>query len=377
VRVLELLVSTDLGGGPVHVRDLITGLAGPDFRFTVAGPAGGAFIPALTAAGSDFEPIAADRLSPRALRDTIRLARARRIQVIHSHGKGAGLYGRIAARLTGATSIHTFHGIHPAGYGRLYLRLERALARWSFAVVHVSESQAAEARSLGLAPAGRTRVIVNGIEAASVRGAAARSPMSRERLGLRPDALVLATVARFDPVKRLEVLLRAMPLLVARVPEAQLLIVGDGPGRDVLHALARTLAPGDRVVFAGALPDAARVLPVVDLYVTASRREGLPLAVLEAMACGLPVLASAAPGHVDAVEPEVTGRLVPVDDAPALAAAAALLLRDPALRERMGRAGRERVEQHFARARVLVEIAGLYREAAGFPAGSPRAEGAA
>jgi glycosyltransferase involved in cell wall biosynthesis len=371
VRVLELLVSTDLGGGPVHVRDLITGLAGPDFRFTVAGPAGGAFIPALTAAGSDFEPIAADRLSPRALRDTIRLARARRIQVIHSHGKGAGLYGRIAARLTGATSIHTFHGIHPAGYGRLYLRLERALARWSFAVVHVSESQAAEARSLGLAPAGRTRVIVNGIEAASVRGAAARSPMSRERLGLRPDALVLATVARFDPVKRLEVLLRAMPLLVARVPEAQLLIVGDGPGRDVLHALARTLAPGDRVVFAGALPDAARVLPVVDLYVTASRREGLPLAVLEAMACGLPVLASAAPGHVDAVEPEVTGRLVPVDDAPALAAAAALLLRDPALRERMGRAGRERVEQHFARARVLVEIAGLYREAAGFPAGSP------
>jgi glycosyltransferase involved in cell wall biosynthesis len=113
------------------------------------------------------------------------------------------------------------------------------------------------------------------------------------------------------------------------------------------------------------------VLPVVDLYVTASRREGLPLAVLEAMACGLPVLASAAPGHVDAVEPEVTGRLVPLDDAPGLAAAAALLLRDPALRERMGRAGRERVEQHFARARVLVEIADLYREAAGFPAGSP------
>ena len=371
VRVLELLVSTDLGGGPVHVRDLITGLAGPDFRFTVAGPAGGAFIPALTAAGADFEPIAADRLSPRALRDTIRLARARRIQVIHSHGKGAGLYGRIAARLSGAAAIHTFHGIHPAGSGRLYLRLERALARWSFAVVHVSESQAAEARSLGLAPAGRTRIIVNGIDAAAVRGAAARAPMSRERLGLRPDALVLATVARFDPVKRLEVLLRAMPLLAARVPEAQLLIVGDGPERDALHALARALAPGDRVVFAGALPDAARVLPVVDLYVTASRREGLPLAVLEAMACGLPVLASAAPGHVDAVEPEVTGRLVPLDDAPGLAAAAALLLRDPALRERMGRAGRERVEQHFARARVLVEIADLYREAAGFPAGSP------
>jgi glycosyltransferase involved in cell wall biosynthesis len=370
-RILELLVSTDLGGGPAHVRDLVAGLAGPEFRFTIAGPAGGALLPALTAAGADFEPVAADRLSVGALRDTVRLARARRIQVIHSHGKGAGLYGRIAARLTGAAAIHTFHGIHPAGYGRLYLRLERALARWSFAVVHVSESQAGEARALGLAPAGRTRVIVNGIDAALVRAVAERAPMSRAALGLRPDALVLATVARFDPVKRLEVLVRAVPLLVARVPEAQLLIVGDGSERDTLRALARTLAPGDGVVFAGAIPDAARVLPVVDLYVTASRREGLPLAVLEAMACGLPVLATAAPGHVDAVEPEVTGRLVPLDDAPGLAAAAALLLRDPALRARMGRAGRERVEQHFSHARVLAEVADLYRAAVGFPAGAP------
>lgn len=366
VRVLELLVSTDLGGGPAHVRDLIAGLAGPEFGFTVGGPAGGALLPALTAAGADFAPIAADRLSLGALRDTIRLARARRIQVIHSHGKGAGLYGRLAARLTGAVAIHTFHGIHAAGYGRGYLRLERALARWSFAVVHVSESQAAEARALGLAPTGRTRVIVNGVDAPSIRAAAARAPLSRATLGLRPDALVLATVARFDPVKRLEVLVRAMPLLAARVPEAQLLIVGDGPSRDALLALARTLAPEGGVVFAGAIPDAARVLPLVDLYVTASRREGLPLAVLEAMACGLPVLASAAPGHVDAVEPEVTGRLVPLDDAPALAAAAGLLLRDPALRARMGRAGRERVEQRFSSARVLGEIADLYREARGF-----------
>ena len=366
VRVLEVLVSTDLGGGPAHVRDLIAGLAGPEFHFTVGGPAGGALLPALTAAGADFEPVAADRLSAGALRDTVRLARGRRIQIIHSHGKGAGLYGRIAARLTGAASIHTFHGIHPSGYGGLYLPLERALSRRTFAVVHVSESQAALARTLGLAPAGRTRVIVNGIDAAAVRAAAARAPLSRAALGLKPDALVLATIARFDPVKRLEVLLRALPPLVTRVPEAQLLVVGDGPERDALHALARTLALGDRVVFTGAIPDAARVLPLVDLYLTASRREGLPTALLEAMACGVPVLATEAPGHVDAVEPEITGRLVRPDDAPGLAAAAALLLRDPALRARMGQAGRERVEQRFTRARMLAEIAALYREAAAF-----------
>jgi glycosyltransferase involved in cell wall biosynthesis len=163
-----------------------------------------------------------------------------------------------------------------------------------------------------------------------------------------------------------------LPLLVARVPEAQLLVVGDGPERDALHALARTLALGDRVVFAGAIPDAARVLPLVDLYLTASRREGLPTALLEAMACGVPVLATEVPGHVDAVEPEITGRLVPPDDVAGLAAAAALLLRDPVLRARMGQAGRERVERHFTRGRMLAEIAALYREAAGFPAGRAR-----
>lgn len=375
VRVLELLVSTDQGGGPAHVRDLVAGLSGPEFRLTVAGPDGGALVEAIKAAGADFAPVAADRLSLAALVRTIRLAKDTRAQVIHSHGKGAGLYGRIAARLTGAAAIHTFHGIHHAGYSSLYLVLERALARRSHTVIHVSESQAAEARGLGLAPPGRTRVIVNGVDAEQVRAVAARAPLSREALGLRPDALVLGTVARFDPIKGLDVLLRALSLLVPRVPEAQMLIVGDGPERETLRRLARELDPGGHAVFVGAMPDAVRVLPLVDLYVTASRREGLPLAVLEAMACGVPVLATRVPGHVDAVEDGVTGRLVPVDDAPRLAAAAADLLRDPALRAGMGRAGRERVERHFARARMIAELADLYREAAGFPPVRPRPRG--
>lgn len=364
VRVLELLVSTELGGGPAHVRDLIAGLAGPEFQLTVAGPPGGALVPAFTAAGATFAPLRADRLSIGALRETVRLARRSRAQVIHSHGKGAGLYGRIAARLTGAAAIHTFHGIHHAGYSRLYLTLERALARRSYAVIHVSASQAEEARALGLAPPDRTRVIVNGVDGAAIRALAGRSTLTRAGLGLRPDALVLATMARFDPIKGLDVLLRALPDLLARVPAAQLLIVGDGPERERLHALARELDEAGRAVFAGAVPDAARLLPLADLYVTASRREGLPLAVLEAMACGRPVLATRVPGHIDLVEDGVTGLLVPPDDPAHLAAAAAQLLLDAPRRAAMGEAGRARVVQRFDGARMVAEIADLYRAAA-------------
>ena len=344
LRVLELLVSTELGGGPAHVRDLVAGLAGPEFQFAVAGPPGGPYEREFAALGAPFVGVRADRLSVGVLRQVIRLIREREIQVVHSHGKGAGLYGRVAARLTGAVAIHTFHGIHHRSYPRLYLTVERYLARHGYAVVHVSASQAREAVGLGLAPSGRSRLLVNGVDAARVRAAIARDPLSRPALGLDAGALVLGTVARFDPVKGLDVLVRAFAQVLARRPAAQLLLVGDGPEAPRLRELAAALGVAGRVVFAGAVPDAARGLPSLDLYVSASQREGLPLALLEAMACGLPVLATRVPGNVDVVEDGVTGVLVAPGDAAGLARAAVDLLEDPSpapyARRRRPRAGR-------------------------------------
>ena len=375
LRVLELLVSTELGGGPVHVRDLVEGLPREDFAITVAAPGGGPHEAEFRALGADFEAVRADRLSPGVLARVLAIARRRRVQIVHSHGKGAGLYGRVAARLMGAAAIHTFHGIHHEAYPRLYLHLERALARRSFAVIHVSESQARAAAALGLAPAGRSRVIVNGIVPARVRAAAGREPLARAALGLDPGAPVLGTVARFDPVKALDVLLRAFARLGAGVPAARLLVVGDGPEAPRLRALARELGVDRRVVFTGAREDAVRCLPLMDVYVSASRREGLPLAVLEAMACGRPVVATRVPGHEDVVEDGRTGVLVAVDAPDALAAAAVALLADGPRRAALGAAARLRVESRFTRARMVAEVADLYREVAGFPRGTAPGRG--
>jgi glycosyltransferase involved in cell wall biosynthesis len=364
LRVLELLVSTGLGGGPTHVRDLVAGLPREEFALVVAGPAGGPHEQEFRALGADFVDIRADRLSVGVLLRVIRLVRQRRIQIIHSHGRGAGLYGRIAAQLTGAVAIHTFHGIHHEGYSRLYLAVERCLARHSHAVVHVSESQIREARALGLAPEGRSRLIINGTDVARARATIERAPLSRRALGLEADALVLGTVARFDRVKGLDVLLRAFARLLQRLPRAQLLIVGDGSEGERLRRLGRSLGVEGRVVFAGFIPDAVRCLPLMDLYVSASRREGLPLALLEAMGCGLAVVATRAPGHVDVVEDGVTGVLVPPGDFERLAGVAADLLADPARRSALGEAGRRRAETHFALSRMLREVTDLYRDAA-------------
>jgi glycosyltransferase involved in cell wall biosynthesis len=372
VRVLELVVSSEFGGGPAHVWDLVVGLPKGEFDVAVAGPGGGPYVDAYRQLGIDFVDVRADRLSLGALLRVIRLVRDRRIQVIHSHGKGAGLYGRLAAWWLGAAAIHTFHGIHYRGYGPLYVWGERFLARHSYAVVHVSDSQAQEAARLGLAPAGRSLVIPNGTDSAAVRAAAEDEPVPRAAIGLSEEALVLGTVARFDQVKGLDVLLRAFARVLERLPEARLLVVGDGPEAVGLRTLAGSLALNDRVIFAGSIPRAARCLPALDLYVSASRREGLPLAVLEAMACGLAVVATCVPGHVDAVEHGVTGVLVPPDAPEALGDAVVALLRDGARRQAMGRAGRERVERCFALGPMLRRVAALYREAARFPRGPAR-----
>jgi glycosyltransferase involved in cell wall biosynthesis len=368
LRVLELVVSTGLGGGPAQVRELAGHLTGPEFAVTVAGPSDGPYARIFGEGGMPFVAIATDRLGTRPLAAVLGLIRRSGIDVVHSHGKGAGLYGRLAARRAGVPAVHTFHGIHyagyPAGLDRLYLALERRLARMTEAVVYVSESEARDAAVLGLAPQGRTHVIVNGIDARRIALAATPRPAARKALGLEPDALVIGTVARFDRVKALDVLLRGFAVLTADQPTARLLVVGDGPEALRLRALAASLGVSARVRFAGVVTDASRLLPALDVYASASRREGLPLALLEAMACGLPVAATRVSGHVDAVEDGVTGVLVPADDPAALGRAMDALLGNPARREVMGQAGRRRVEERFASSRMAAETADLYRAAA-------------
>ncbi len=379
IPVLELLVSSQLGGGPAHVADLLAGLDPKEFRVTVGAPTGGPYFERFRAAGAEVVEVAADRLSPFTLGKVTRLIREREIRVVHSHGKGAGLYGRLAARRAGVAAVHTFHGVHyesyPPGARGVYLAMERRLARITHTVIHVSASQAERAGPLGLAPAERSRVIVNGIDAARVRAQLRSREATRTALGLVPAALVLGTVARFDPVKGLETLLEAMARLRQVRPGAVCLVVGDGPESGRLRARARRLGLGGSVVWAGPLPDAARYFAARDVYVTASLGEGLPLGVLEAMAAGLPVVATRVPGHVDSVTDGVTGLLVPSRDPGALAEAAETLLADGACRLRMGDAARERVVRDFSMARMTAEVADVYRRAAASLREEPKGRG--
>lgn len=366
IRVLELLTTTTLGGGPRQVYDLVGHLPRQEFEITVAAPRDGAFFERFQGRGLDVVEIPAHRAAVGALLATVRLVRRRGVEVVHSHGKGAGLYGRLAARWTGAASVHTFHGIHyeryPPPLRTLYLGLERRLARWTRTVVHVSASEAAEACRLGLVAPAQSATVVNGVDLDAQDRLVAGAPIARESLGLARDRFVLGTVARFDPVKRLDALVGALRALER--PDVALLLVGGGPEAARLRRLVAGWRLDDCVVFAGWLEDPARVYPALDLYVSASHKEGLPFAVLEAMGAGLAVVATDVPGHRDVVRDGETGLLVPPADQRALAAAVGRLIDDPGLRRRMGEAGRRRVSAEFGIRAMVEATAAIYRAAA-------------
>lgn len=328
---------------------------------TVAAPGGGPYQAWFRAPGVEGADLPLD--GPEALLAVVRLVRAQRIEVVHSHGARAGLFGRLAAWWTGVPALHTFHGLHVGPRpveAALRLQMERRLLRVTAGVIHVSPSQALAAARLGLAPAGKTSTIPNGVDVGEVRARLVPRPAARRALGLPQNALVLGTVARADPVKALGVLLQAMALLAREEARARLVVICEASRE--LQAQADRLGVADLVRFAGALADPVRFLSAFDLSVSASRGEGLPLALLEAMAAELPVVATRVTGHVDVVEEGRTGVLVPPDDPLALARAALRLLRDPARCLAMGRAAQIRARTHFPIEPMMAALIALYRQ---------------
>jgi glycosyltransferase involved in cell wall biosynthesis len=284
------------------------------------------------------------------------------VRLVHSHGKGAGLHARLAARLTGVPAIHTLHGIHYERYRgpvrAAYLALERRLSRMTRAVVNVSRAQEAEGLALGLFTRGQSRVILNGVDVARLGARALERWDARAALGVGQRAAVVGTAARFDAVKRLDLLLHAL----AALPGATLVLIGDGPEAPALRALAGRLGVAERVRFAGEVVEAARLFHAFDVFAASSGKEGLPLAVIEAMALGLPVVATDIPAHRETLGP--SAGLVEGTDA-ALAKRLGEALADEGLRARLGAENRTRARSELDARTMLTALEGLYGEVLG------------
>jgi glycosyltransferase involved in cell wall biosynthesis len=195
-------------------------------------------------------------------------------------------------------------------------------------------------------PAGRITVVPSGVDPA--RFESARADAVAAEFGLRPRERVVINAGHLVGIKGQRYLVQAIPRVLEKVPEARFFIIGGGPLQDELATLARSLGLGERLVLTGFRPDVGAFYRAADLFVMSSTSEGLGTAVLDAMALGIPVVASRAGGIPEAVADGVTGRLVPPADPAALAAGIVELLTDAEKASRFGRAGRERVLKEFS-----------------------------
>lgn len=365
IPILELLVSTQPGGGPQHVLAIASWLRARRWRPIVAGPRDGALFERFRESGIETVELATNRVHPATLVALVRLVRERRVRLVHSHGKGAGFYGRLVARALGVPAVHTLHGLHFERYGAArraaYLALERRLSRWTRMIVNVSRAQEAEGLALRLFDRRQSRVVVNGVDVARLGASAVEREEARAALGLSPSVPVVGCAARFDPVKRLDVLLAA----AARVGDGALrvVLIGRGSEEPRLRELAGTLGLGARAVFPGEIVDAARLFRGFDAYAAPSAKEGLPLAVLEAMALGVPVLASDIPAHRELLGDASPGLVAGTPEA--FAAGLTELLADGAARARLAAEQRTRARSEFDLRQMLATVEAIYGEVLG------------
>jgi glycosyltransferase involved in cell wall biosynthesis len=343
-RILLLITLAEVGGAQAYVASLLPALV-ERFDVIVAAHGTGPLRDASAAAGARFvalehvrRPVGARDLA--GLVELVRLLRRHRPDILHASSSKAGVLGRLAGFLAGVPiRVFTVHGWAFAAYpglaGRLYRGADRLVRPLTTVTVCVSERE----RKLGLAArtcdAERTVVIPNAVGVAAAR---------RVQAARRERPLIVA-VGRLKAPKDFLTLVRALGRLTPDSFEA--VIVGEGPDRVRLEEEIENLGLEGRVRLAGERRDVPELLAETDIFALASSSEGMPVSVLEAMAAGLPVVASRVGGVPEQVVDGETGLLVDPGDPQDLAEALAVLVDDGELRLRLGAAGRARAEKAF------------------------------
>lgn len=370
-----LQVIRPAGGGMLaHVKLLLEGLAGRGFKTAVACPGGGEAREVLARTGVGVYPLhLCGEMSPtRDLADIAKLVlilRTGSFGIVHAHGLKAALVALAAAKVAGRVStVYTAHGATPVLDGSLvHLRRKAAgglLRRYDCLIAVSKHTRQTLASTLCLDPA-LMQVIYNGIEFPNLG--------SPGGLTFQTGGPLVGTVARLAPCKGVDVFLRAAGLILREDPRVSFVVAGDGPLWPQLRKLSGELGLDGHVLFTGGLREAGSLMSLMDVFVLPSRQEGLPLALLEAMARARPVVASRT-GGIPEVLDEGTGVLVPPGDATIMAAQVLCLLRDRDLAERLGRTAQKKVLLRFGAARMQQETVTLYRRllAGDTPAGRTR-----
>ncbi|MCL6620973.1 MAG: glycosyltransferase [Syntrophobacterales bacterium] len=362
LRVLQLISTLPVGGAEEVVAAIVRGL-NPELFEVEAATLGtlGAIGEELRREGYRVTALNLPlKRTPalRLIRSVRRLLRDRHPEILHTHLYHPNLYGRLAAWGLGLPVVCSVHNVYTRIKGhRLFLN--RLLVPLTDVVLAVSPQVWADIRRYDGVPPEKLLLLPNGVDLRAMD-----LPESREeaRARLQVDGFVIGAVGRLEEAKGHTWLLEALRLLGGDLPELTLLVAGEGRLEEALRRQAADLGLEGRVRFLGWRRDVPLILKALDLYVQPSLWEGLSLALLQAMAAGLPVVATRIPGFEQVITSGVNGVLVPPRDAAALAAAIRELKGDPATRARLGEAARRTVSDHYSQETMLHRLQELYLE---------------
>jgi glycosyltransferase involved in cell wall biosynthesis len=366
VRVLQLTSSLGFYGAEQMIMTLITALDRESFDVRLAAVekkrvSSTAIVVAARAAGFDAVTLPCRGwLDWGAIQELKSLVEDQRIEILHCHEPKSRLYGAIVSRMTGVPLVATHHNWTGQDLRtRLVELIDAAVLHSCQKVVAVSSSVAESMRRV-LISSSRIEVIPNGIDLSVFKDSQQNSEL-RASLGIPPGVPVIGAVGRLDIQKAHERLIEAARKLTDAGQDAIYLIVGEGVERPRLESLVRNLGLSDRVLLPGYRSDIKPFLAIMDLFVLPSRREGTPMALLEAMAMRKPVVATAVGGVPDVLTDGIDGIMLPESGVAGLSDALLRLLRDPALARQIARSGRRRVENEFSSRRMASRYEDMYR----------------
>lgn len=386
IPVVRIITRLNIGGPSIQAASLSSALAargftttlihgrlGPgegDMSYLVAADVTQVFVPML---GRAIQPLA----DLRALVALVGEMRRRRPRIVHTHMAKAGLLGRLAAVIYNRTRgdaprtrvVHTYHGHVLEGYfsplkTSLFISIERLMARSTDAIIAIAPAIRVELLNgyrIGHAEQYRTIPLGFNLAPFAAIDASARIRARRE-LGIALDTPVVTTVGRLTAIKQHAKLLDIAKLVTERRTNAVFLIVGDGELRGELEAQVARLGLGANVRFLGWRRDLTTVYAATEVFALTSRNEGTPVALIEAMASGVPGVSTNVGGVPTVIANTAMGTLVPLDDDRLFADAVAGLLERPTDAAAMGARGRAHVMAHFDSRRLTDDIERLYRD---------------
>lgn len=356
IRVAQVVRPAE-GGIRKHVSLLTAGLNRERFASAVYAPADFTLdaaaqdVPQHVIAISARTNISADL---RAISDLTKQLRGS-VNLVHAHGLRAALIGVLAAKRAGIPSLFTAHNLVPPT-GRLQRVLLRVIGQSTRRILAVSQAVAKSLIAGGL-PNTKIHVVPNGISVAAFD--TPDTIKVRNDFNIPTNAPLVVGIGRLSPEKGLDLLITAMADVLSVLPDACLLLAGDGPERESLRALARQI--DGACYFPGKVENPIPFLKTAAIVAVPSRQEGQGIVALEAMAASKPVVAANVGGLAETIVPNVTGLLVPPENPTELADALISLLQNSSRRDEMGIQGRLRVEQHYTLERMINNIETIYQ----------------